>query len=469
MVLNLWKNFSKRRNSTRTPGTPDSVLNVKLKEETSIERPSFILQGSDFEYNYAQAFGHYYFIDDIKSIANNLIQIDCIQDLLATYSNSIKASSLFVVRSQSNYDEMLPDNYVAIKNSESVYENVTSVANMFNRSGMYVISVLNDIGSGAGFTTYYLTTAAEIERLSHYCNQNLASDPSITTFVEWLQATALKTADAIIDCKWLPISATLLSGLSGLHSESMKIGKDIVYVNGSPVSGFRFTDTVIASKTYELTPQYAYSDFRLGSPYTKAFLFIPFYGVYQFNPLDFTTKVKVKLDLDLATGDITCYLYNGSDKLITTLNYNIGVTAPVGKVGNAASNAVSSSLGAVGGVVSSIAASTPAGTVAAGIGAAASAINAASSAVSISPSVRGALAGRSMSLNGLDLHMIIISTDTDDPDDLVPICGRPLMQKKTLNTLSGYVQTAEASVNMAGLGNDKDEINNLLDKGIYLE
>lgn len=465
MKIYLWKNFSKRKNSTLRPLAAQRIeKDVYLKENTSVESPSFILSGVDFDFNYCQAFGHYYYVSDIIAINSDQIQIDCKQDLLATYRTEITASFQFVERDSVGYNVMLPDPLVVMQNSESVYENVTSLANLFNSSGMYVISVLNNIGSGAGFTTYYLTTAAEIEKLAQYCNQNLADSISGGTIVDWLQATFLKTADAIIDCKWLPISPTSVVGVAGLHNETMRIGKDDV----TGVSGYRFTDSVIISKTYTLTPSYNYTDFRLGEPYTKAFLFIPFYGIYKFNAIDFPSTINVRFDLDIATGDMTVYLISGT-KLISTINYNVAVNSPVGKVGNEAGSVITSTLGTAGGVIKAFASESAAGVAAAGLTAAASAINGISAAMSISPSIKGSMAGRSMSKNGLDLHTIIITIGTTNPVTFTPVMGRPVMQYKSLSGVTGYVKCNNASVYMPGKDGDREEVNSFLNTGIFIE
>ncbi len=465
MKIYTWSGFSKRRNSTKQPNIASATeVVVVLKEDTNIENPSFILtSASKPTIDYIKAFDEYYFVSNITCLTHSQWQIDCEMDPMATFKSDILASSQFVSRSTSNYNTMLPDPMVSIKNSETITENVTSVATLFNENGLYIISVLNNKGSGAGFCTYYLMTQGELVKLAQYCNANLADSGSITDIVQWLQATFLKTADAIIDCKWMPLSATAITGLSGLSVETLYVGKDEV----TGVTGWRFTDTVIKSATYTLTPSYTYNDFRLGEPYTKAFLFIPFYGVYRFNALDFPTTISLQFDLDLATGDMTVYLSNGT-KLITTLNYNIAVNSPVGKVGNDAGGVISSTLGTAGGVVAAIA-SKGATAVASGISASASAINGISSALSISPSIKGSLAGRSMAADGLDIHLILICNDTTDPANLTQIVGRPLMVYQSLSALTGYCQCQDASIDIAGFAGERDAINSFLNGGFYIE
>lgn len=467
MQISLWKNFNKRKNSTKRPGTADAVLDVLLKDNTSIESPSFILSGQNFEYNYAAAFGHYYFITDIISLSNNRMQINCTQDLLATYKSNILATTAFVTRAQSEYKEMLPDPNVAIYNQET--QVTASLSTGFVLDGTYILSVLNNDGSGVGFTCYYALSRSTMKSLAGYCNQNLADVESITQIVEWLQATFLKTADAVIDCKWVPISYSTYGAASGIVNVPLKIGKDFVAVGEHQLYGYRIDQPVTFTSLQTYSMGGIYSDFRKGQPYTKAFLYIPFYGMYQFNPLDFGSDLNIRMSIDAATGDTTVFLNNGdTSKTIASINYNLSVNCPVGKVGSEATGALTSTVGAAGSTYMALTASSLPGAIAAGVGAAASAINAASSAFAISPSVKGVLSGRSMA-DKLNYQILLVQMTTSNPGDLTVHCGRPLMASRTLSSLSGFVQCAQASVNMPGLSDDKELINEMLDSGIFIE
>ena len=67
MNIYVWSNFTKKRNSTLQP-TGGTSKTVHLKEQTSIEKPSFILAEPMPNYNYVQAFGNYYFVTDIINL-----------------------------------------------------------------------------------------------------------------------------------------------------------------------------------------------------------------------------------------------------------------------------------------------------------------------------------------------------------------------------------------------------------------
>ena len=82
MQLLLFKNFSKRRNSTKqVDDSTGIVTDVVLKQGTSIESPVFLIQGIDLDVNYAKFNNHYFYIDDIVVGNNNIYELHCSQDL----------------------------------------------------------------------------------------------------------------------------------------------------------------------------------------------------------------------------------------------------------------------------------------------------------------------------------------------------------------------------------------------------
>lgn len=124
MELWIWRNFIKKKNSTKQPNPELAVKrDVKLKESTSLEQPTFLLDVVDFDYNFCYFAGHYYFINDIVINTFNVYELQCTQDVLATYKNDIGSSSQFVLRAQSMYDDTLLD---------TLYPATTTIASQFS-------------------------------------------------------------------------------------------------------------------------------------------------------------------------------------------------------------------------------------------------------------------------------------------------------------------------------------------------
>ena len=134
-------NFAKRRNSTKQPSGLSDTRDVKLKDYTITDAPTFILTGNTFDYNYAKWGDSYYFINDIKSLHNNLIEVDCILDVLATYKAQIIASTQFVSYSSHRSSIWLPDTRIPQLSSAQVAQAVTSLNFLFTDAGFYVLSI----------------------------------------------------------------------------------------------------------------------------------------------------------------------------------------------------------------------------------------------------------------------------------------------------------------------------------------
>lgn len=460
MNITTWSNFTKRRNSTRRPGSGGTQHDCKLKEATSIERPTFLLQSSDFTINYVQAFGHYYFVDDIKSVRQDLIEVSCSLDVGATYRGQIGNYTAFVERSYSYRNNFIPDPAVAMLNAEQIAE--TDIATtIFDATGFFVVTVLNDLGSNAGFTTYYIVTASYLKQLAAYVNKDWGT--GVADLLAFFQATFLHTADAIIDCTWLPLQLSEIPSGSVTY-EVMKVGVD----NVTGVYGYRITSPAIFKRSWNVDIPHIYDDFRRGAPYTVGHLYIFGYGMIEINPLDFTTnKIKVEMAVDLATGDSFIELKDGSN-LVSCYTYNIGVACPVGQVNANVSGAAGGLISAAGaaGVVRSVAASSP---VAAGIIGVASAVNAVGQAVTPTMSAHGGKGGRAMISQDGNIRLTLIARYTTDPDDLKATQGSIFMKETRINLLSGYVKCSNAEVPIAGMESDKQAVNDMLNNGFYYE
>lgn len=461
MTIKTWSNFSKRRNSTKQPTGGTSVTCV-LKESTSIEKPTFVLNSNDFTINYVQAFGHYYFVDDIKSVRNNIIEVSCSMDVGATFKSEIGSYTAFIERSATYSNTMLPDPEVAMMNDETVISVASSALSIFVPGGFYVISVLNNVGSGTGFTTTYITDIVNMRALAAYVNTDWGAAAS--DLLDWFQSTFLKTADSIIDCIWVPVAFSALPA-GNVSYETMKIGVDVI----PGVSGYRTTGPCIVSQNLSIAIPHIYTDFRKGAPYTTGKLYIPGYGIVDFNPLDFAgDTINLYFDCDVSTGDTVCYLKDNAANLVATYTYNVGVSCPVGKVGSNVTQTIGGIISTAGSVVSALS-SGGASAIASGVSATASGINTMANAVAPTASVHGGKGGRAIAENGLDIVVTLTCKATTDPDDLQATHGKPIMIDGLISSFSGYIKCSGADVPIAGLEPDKAAVNDLLNGGFYYE
>ena len=99
--------------------TTMSGISFTVKENTSIMKPTLIITTSSSldkcNYLYIQDWGRYYFVDEVRSVRNNVYELDCHVDVLYTYQDAIKQCSGVLDNSETTYGSYLADN-VPIKN-----------------------------------------------------------------------------------------------------------------------------------------------------------------------------------------------------------------------------------------------------------------------------------------------------------------------------------------------------------------
>lgn len=90
--------FSKRSNSTKQPDVSGTDFSVSLKEPTSYENPTFkIHYTGTFPHNYIKWGSWYYFVTSVTQLLNDLVEVNCKLDVLATFKTEIGQTSAFVL------------------------------------------------------------------------------------------------------------------------------------------------------------------------------------------------------------------------------------------------------------------------------------------------------------------------------------------------------------------------------------
>ena len=462
MTAEYWTTFAKRKNSTKQPSATGTSLTVNLKEGTSIEKPIFLISGDVFNISYIKAFGdHYYFIDDIKSVRNGLTEVSCSMDPMATFKTEIGSYSALVERSAYSYDADYPDPAVSVQNS-IVSDHATDTVSHLDSTGYFALTVNNNTGSGTGFMVTYFVTPAQLKQIAQYVNTDWGS--AATDVVSWLQATFLKTADNIVDCRWMPIDVTAFS--SDSVQVNMTVGVDTLNI-----TAYELAYPTVAINSGSISIPHYYSDFRRYAPYTMAKLYIPCYGMVDINTLDFAVSNTIYwvYYIDPQTGDAFVGLAADSsfNVVISTYTFNISVQCPVGRVATDIQGFMTSGLTTSAMVAGAMALPSKFST-AAGIATGASAINTISSMLGVTSSVHGTQSGRCMSLN-LNFGLCLEAKVTQDPSTLTAEAGRPCMATHTISTIPGYIKCVNASIEIAGMEQERETINNYMNTGFYYE
>ena len=93
ITLTIGKMDKKPNSTKRTLTSSTSVTGVTLKENVDIKAPIFKLNFDTSDYNYVVWGDRYYYIDNTVYISNNLWEIHCSLDILATYRDALFGQS----------------------------------------------------------------------------------------------------------------------------------------------------------------------------------------------------------------------------------------------------------------------------------------------------------------------------------------------------------------------------------------
>lgn len=474
MNIEVFTSFSKKKNSTKVPGTSGTAVTCSLKRNTSYHNPVFVLSGVSGvnmeDICYVKYGSHYYFVSDISVVPNNVYEVSCVEDPMATHRSEILGSTQLVVRSASSNNPMIPDTLLPVETSDTSTGIQASVA-MLSITGFYIVTCVNSVVQNSGVTCTYLMSETNMQLLGSYLNVDLVNmDTSATTLIEKLRSLLSGPMDAIVSVKWVPFDLNTIVLELSLSAEDIYLGPSQVSAGGTPVQGYRlpsdcvyqFTDSIPVPSTYS-------DDFRINSQYTTMRLYIPGYGHTEVDPVLCAKGVSIRYALDVLTGDIMGIIYGYpttylSDEVeIATINYNIAVPLPIAQMSSDVVGGVVSAVGAAAGAAA-------AASVGAGAAVASSIMGANDIANKIIPtaSVKGSIAGKSY-IKETNLTLYITRKTTAGLNDLNANQGRPLYASVTLSTLSGYCKCENASVSIAGYDDDRNYINNILNSGFFIE
>lgn len=466
VTITLYKNFSKKKNSTKQP-TSGTTANIVFKDDCSVEAPVFLIDGVDLDYNYLKFNGAYYYIDDIVLRNNNIYELHCSKDVMATYKTAIGSLTAFIERSSSAYDVMINDPVITpTQDIDSYGAANTSVASFYG-SGCFVVQVM----SQDGITLYAcesLTPWGVILNPSSY---------SASDIVAWIDSKISQAFDLDVyvgSIKWMPMNASTIGTGSALGTLPIGPLHPVIPTTvGNRVFLCDQRYTSESSGTLQLPSSLPYNDFRLCNPrFTQWTGYFPGVGTVDLDSSIFgeaalsNRTISVNTLLDLVSGNVCYNLTTGSNNArIGEFNGNVSIDVPLGKASYNTASAVTSLVGGVASAAASAVAQNYAGAIAAGVG---TVVTVADNAVNPQVSVLSGGSGNKGQLNRWgDIKISYKAYNTRD----IPLTsyGRPLYAWRQISTLSGFVKCNAASIDIPGEGPDKDSVNAYLNSGFYYE
>lgn len=444
MQITIFSNFSKEDNSTKQPSGGTSVT-CTLKQDCSVIHPVFILDTAGLDTNYVQWGNRYYFVDDVISIRNSTVELHCTVDPMATWKTQIGASSQYVTRSASQKDTYCVDGMYPVQNKSSVTLTNLSSINFIDQSGSYVVGVISDSGSGVEF---YNMLPATFSQFMGVLFGGSWLDAPITELSLELQKELVNPFQYITSVQWFPF-------LIGGSSKSVKFGYWDSGVIAEAIGESVRNKHYVKEFTLPTHPQVARGLYMNGSPFTRHDLFFYVWGSTPIDPMYFidSQTIVITVDIDTYTGVGVLSVTNANGAYINKLTAQCGVPIQISQV---TQNLIQTSTGVMGfasGLIS---------------GSMVGAMSGIMSAIEgLSPQVQ--TAGAQGTKAGYSFAPYIRSTFYYCVNDDNTRNGRPLMQNKTINTLSGFIQVENPDVDIPATTEERTKIVEYMKTGFYYE
>lgn len=153
MVIQLYSNTSDNRKLNKDITNYGNV-NVNLKEDCKLTKPTFILKADDWgnmpqngvNYVYVPNYKRYYFIDEVYYMSGKRVELVCSVDVLMSFRNEINNLYCRILRQQNQTNPMLDDTKRLLNvNKGIVYHkaNSTPFSNTNDNSICVALTVMN--------------------------------------------------------------------------------------------------------------------------------------------------------------------------------------------------------------------------------------------------------------------------------------------------------------------------------------
>lgn len=440
--------FSKRKNSTAVPTDAGTELEIKLKNGCSFLSPVFLLQAETFAYNYCKFNERLYWVNEVISVRDNLFEVRCSVDVLASWKDAITATTAMVEYSASDTNQSIndPRNVVTVEKTRTA----TNVyPEEFDEGGSFILCTMSGSASDAvaeSFSTLYGLNAGSLGALA----QEFNTEDVYTALRQFMD----NPLDTIVFCRWLPVP--LVSGPTRIVP--VRFGTYESSITGTLITQNQKTFTV------ELSIPWQTSDFRSVEPYTDGSLYLPGVGEVSLNlePLKGIAKLNLYVTIDYVTNGIHYTLADPTtNNIYGTYTGSVGVDIPISAVQSGNIGGVLAGLG------TAVAAVGKGKFVTAGAGFAVAGLASFSQNAKSTGSFGG---GYNVKSGSMVIRLELIrSQSVQEPNEYKDTIGNPCMKVRKIDGLSGYCQTRDFEVVGRMTAQEKSQINNEMNGGVYIE
>ena len=451
MDVTAYTFFNKRKNSTKRP-SGGHKRNVVLLDDVSLYSPIFQSEYWDYNDNYCYWANRYYYVTDVVTLRQNLFEVHCEIDPLATWKDDIMATTAFVTFSTSDFDIGIPDYRLS---SDPITITKSSSVDVFPKlSEAYVVTYIGQNSCpSVGIGDYWLDGL----------QKHIMSDKFVESTRKWYKGFCQGEGSDKVDSNVIALlvgnNANCITSCIYMPKFYGTKGHTIILAGGFNTSAQGLLAEHDYSETYNINIPWAFptGDFRNRAQFTSMAVYLPGYGFIALNADNYQgqSSIPVQATLDSFTGEIT-YLVDGKAKGTCNTGYPVQIgTSQKGNV-----------VGALTGVAQAVASGYSGNA----IGAISSGYNAIRSIMGVDPSSVGSMGGATAFNAYRKIMVLIMSHNTNvEPSSVASTIGRPLNAVKNIGSLSGYVQTADAEVPTTAPDEYKTVINDSLNGGMYIE
>lgn len=460
----------KDQNSTRRPSGNGNPYQCVLKDATSVVNPTLIFDfgktdfPSGFNYVQIETFeNRCYWIDD-WTYNRGLWYAQCRVDALASWRNDIGNSSQYVLRAAADFNGFVMDRMYPTLASQSlvstVYNHPFFSARTFE-NGVFVVGIISDDTKGpGGGVTYYQMRNSQMQQFREKMLSSIDwADISASEISDQLSKALLNPYQYVVSCKWFPFVPP-----DGGLTTSVKFGwwKMPLITSYIAAQGYWESDPVYLRGIPQHTQAGSRGNYLNLAPYTRRTLYIYPWGAI---PLDttlvgYSDTLKAECAVDLITGEGILSLYavkESADVLMCTQSTNIGVDVSISQIGitkDWSNDPVGSLIDMGSAALSSVLGGGEAGAIA----------DSASAALT-NVSTKGTQGG----IMNYTRNMRVVSQFFDVADEDREHLGRPLMSRRQINTLPGYIVCDRPHIECHATANEISMIENAMASGFYWE
>ncbi len=460
--VKFW-NFDKKFNSTKRPSGTGLEFNCILKDGSGIITPSIRLNTPDpvdYNYCYIQHFNRYYYVrewfyDEGFWTAN----LEC--DVLATYKTVIGSSNLYILRAAGAYNGDIIDTLYPTKTNCDFH---TDLLNVPYTTGCYILGLVSKLGA-YGSIAYYVMDSANMARFVNALMDDVVLEQNGFSWNDASQALQLSLVDPVQYIKsvlWCPFDMTDLTYTAATQLQIYNW--TLPNIN----CGMLYGKTLHKTYSFTLTKHpdtQSRGNYVNCKPYTNITLNFPPFGNIEIDTTATVSASSLDLDLDydIFTGEAQLRVFvNGI--VINQLNTKLAVPVQISQVTRDYISAATSFIGGAAGAITGAITGGAAG-IAGAIGSWAGGI--ADAAKSFAPRANSIGANGNYTIVNFQPRMDyqFFRPVNDDPTHN----GRPLCEKRVINTLSGYMLVQDGDVEIDGTRSEAEQIQNLLQGGFYYE